>query len=244
MKKYFSILLLLFCSCAFVYHADGNEEKWAKAYKISKENIEKKAWDKIKLDGQYFAVFKKNYFIKEGFKSKNNSVVILSSMYNFPSDSEEKIDYDEKHGNTINSIPCIIIVNNIEINTANNKDFKERISKLKIITKENNYKFLGYIKPFQLKENMFYIHDEEFAVFYNKNKDILSDKSIRTNIFKEKTTDELNKILIEKGYNRYIKEPIRSDDIIPLSIMFSIILQSEKYYQLGYKYPCFECTLK
>ena len=242
MKKYFSILLLLFCSCAFVYHGEGKDEEWTNAYKISRENIEKKAWDKIKLDGQYFAVFKKNYFIKEGFKSKNNSVVILSSMYNFPANSEE-MNISERIDNTINSIPCIIIVNNVEININNIKEFNDRISKLIIITKENNYKFLGYIKPFQLKENMFYIYDEEFAVFYNKNKDIISDKSIRTNIFKEKTTEELNKILIEKGYNRYIKEPIRSDDIIPLSIMFSIIFQSEKYYKLGYKYPCFECSL-
>ena len=242
MKKYVSFILLLFCSCAFVYHADGNEEKWAKAYKISKENIKEKNWAKIKLDVEHYAVFKKNYFEKEGFKSKKNSVVIISSMYNFPSNSEE-MNIPQSIDNTINSIPCIIIVNNVEININNIKEFNDRISKLIIITKENNYKFLGYIKPFQLKENMFYIHDEEFAVFYNKNKDILSDKSIRTNIFKEKTTDELNKILIEKGYNRYIKEPIRSDDIIPLSIMFSIILQSEKYYQLGYKYPCFECSL-
>jgi len=239
MKKYVSFILLLFCSCAFVYHGEGKDEEWTNAYKISRENIEKKAWDKIKLDGQYFAVFKKNYFEKEGFKSKKNSVVILSSMYNFPSDSEEKINYDEKHGNTINSIPCIIIVNNIEINTANNKDFKERISKLNIVAEDkNNYIFLGYIKPFKLKKDMFYKLDANFLRTYNEHKKLINDKGFKFTSSNLKNKEELDKLLKERGHE--IKD---RSTLLNIYIVKSVIDQSEKYYQLGYKYPCFECSL-
>ena len=140
MKKYLSFILLLFCSCAFVYHGEGKDEEWANAYKISQENIEKKNWDFVEIDKESFGVFNKNYFEKDGFKSKKNSTVILSTMYN-----KDTASFD----NLFNSIPCIIYVNKVNVSPKNKEKYIKRICEIEDIDTKN-IKFLGFINSFQL----------------------------------------------------------------------------------------------
>ena len=134
-------------------------------------------------------------------------------------------------------------VNNINVNSKNKEKYMERIKQIKNL-KMNNFKFLGYINTFQLKEEMFYKHDESFIKIYYEYKDILLDKSIDIGSFGVSRLDELNNLLIEKGYNQFKETPLTNGDYVVLNSIRIIIEQSEKYYQLGYKYPCFECTLK
>lgn len=234
MKKYLSIILLLFCSCAFVYHGKGTDEDWAKSYKMSLDNIENKNWDSVELDKKVFAVFNKNYFEKDGFKSKKNSAVILSTMYN-----KDTASFD----NLFNSIPCIIYVNKVNVSPKNKEKYIKRICEIEDIDTKN-IKFLGFVNSFQLKEEMIYRFDNEYFETYDEHKNILLDKSIDFNAFDKDQMEELNKLIVEKGHKKYLKDPLTFDDMFILGIVNSIVKQSERYYQLGYKYPCFECTLK
>ncbi len=242
MKKYLSLLILLFCSCAFIFHGEGNEEEWANAYKISLENIEKKNWDLVALDGEYFAVFKTNIFEKEEIKLNKNSRLLITSMFNYPKKGE--LSPEEINKSLINSIPCILIVNNIKVNPKNEKQDIIKLKSLKtVLENKNNVKFIKYLNSFLLEEDMFLKFNNDFIEIYNKNKTMILDKSINFHSYDATRLEELNIFLIEKGYS-YLKEnPLSENDFLGITYIRSIIEQSEKYYQLGYKYPCFECSL-
>ncbi len=233
--------MLLFCSCAFVYHAKGTDEDWANAYKMALDNIEKKNWDLVRFDREVFLAFNKNYFEKEGFKTKNNSAIIISTMHNLSPNYKEP-DYDP-FKDLINSIPCIIYVNKVNINPKNKELFYKKISSINGL-EVKDFKFKGFIKPFQIKEEMIYKLDSgKIFKFYNKHKKMILDKSINYNSFNYDNIDELNKLLIEKGYNEIKNNSLDIADLTNIATILAVIEQSEKYYQLGYKYPCFECSL-
>lgn len=90
---------------------------------------------------------------------------------------------------------------------------------------------------------MFCQLEHDIVESYHEHKKIILDKAINYEIIKKGEVEDINKILIEKGYKKYSINPLIYDDLHYLSIILAVIEQSEKYYQLGYKYPCFECSL-
>ena len=240
MKKYLSLLMLLFCSCAFFHHASGTDEDWANAYKMALDNIENKKWDLVHFDKTCFIAFNKNYFQKEGFKLNKNSAVILSTMHNLSPNYKDP-NYSSLD-DFINSVPCIIYVNNVNVNPKKIDLLYKKISSIDNL-EVKDFKFKGFINPFHLKEEMFCQLEHDIVESYHEHKKIILDKAINYEIIKKGEVEDINKILIEKGYKKYSINPLIYDDLHYLSIILAVIEQSEKYYQLGYKYPCFECSL-
>ncbi len=240
MKKYLSLLMLLLCSCAFVYHAKGTDEDWENAYKMALDNIENMKWDLVEFDRAVFIAFNKNYFEKEGFKINKNAAVIISTMHNLSPNYKEP-EYDP-FKDLINSVPCIIYVNNVNVNPKKIDLFYKKISSIEKL-EVKDFKFKGFIKPFYMKEDMFYQFHHDIFKTYHEHKKIIFDKSITYDTNENNEKEEINKMLIEKGYTKYKNNPLNDDDLVFIGTILAVLEGSEKYYQLGYKYPCFECSL-